>query len=135
MIIIENLSLLSIIKLFILLFSQRGSMADTTIYYVDVSKYFKKYERFILSILSNRIKKLTFKYDEINDENNMNYGFYRIEDDILDLYNIISFEKYFDNELMKTSDKTYIIGYIRKYLLIGDWPGYGFKNSLRNFYL
>ena len=133
MIVIENLNIFSLIKLFTLIINKRLKINDYHIYYINNSRFFRIYDRFFLSIFSSRLKRLEFKHDNLNDENGTNYGFYRIEEDISDILKTISFDKYLDNERINSHERTYAIGYIQK-ILLETLPGYG-SSSLRNHLL
>ena len=133
MIIIENLNIFSLIKLFTLIINKRLKFNDYHIYYINNSRFFRIFDRFFLSIFSSRLKKLKFKYENLKDENDTNYGFYRINDDISDILKTISFEKYLDNERIYSLERTYAIGYIKK-ILLGTWPGDA-PSPLQNFLL
>ena len=113
--------------------NKRLKFNDYHIYYINNSRFVKIYERIFLSIFPSRLKRMDFKYDNLNDENGTNYGFYRIDEDISDILKTISFEKYLHKDLIQSHEKTFVIGFIKKNLL-ETWPGYD-SGTLRNFLL
>ena len=131
MIVIENLNIFSLIKILFIKTYINYKLKDYQIYYINNSRYIRFYKYWFFLAFSIKLKRLDFKHDNLNDENDTNYGFYGIERDIYELINSINLEQYIDDECLSHTEKAFAIGYIVK-ILLGSWPGQG-SASLRNF--
>jgi len=132
MVVVENLNIFSLVQLFTFLINKKHQLNDNTIHYINHSKYLKLYQLFLKSLFSKYFVKLNFKYDELKDENGVNYGFYRIENDISSLLNKTELKKYLAKLNIPTKEIGYVSGFIMKSMLQDERYG---LHSLRNFLL
>ena len=135
LIFIENLAGSSCVKLLILWVRGTLRTKDLHLYYFDASVTGLRLACYLTRIFSARIEKFNFRYDDLVDDEKVNMGMKILYEDLQYIWTCLAEGGYFDGKFNSRDKNDWLLGYVKKKLTIGPWPGSESRESLINILL
>ena len=116
---IEKLSLISLLKIQRLDSSRYSNYDKENVFYINSTKFTDIVIKIYMYIFSISVTKFNFRFVNLTNDDKSVYGFKKINEDILAIWNIINNEKIYP----KSESDYYVNYFVRN--IINEWPCYG----------
>ena len=126
---IENLSLISLVKIHKLIKSRNSENDNDKVFYINSNKFSEFISKIYIFIFSFSVAKFNFEFESLTHDNKSVYGFKKIHEDTLEIWESINKKEFFVNDKSR-----YFINYFAKNI-VGEWPCYGDEISLNRLLL
>ena len=126
---IENLSLISLVKIHKLIKSRNSENNNDKVFYINSNKFSEFISKIYIFIFSFSVAKFNFEFESLTHDNKSVYGFKKIHEDTLEIWESINKKEFFVNDKSR-----YFINYFAKNI-VGEWPCYGDEISLNRLLL